>query len=177
LLAAAVCSGALIHGSTGWTFQAPEGPIVPPTLADTISERLASLDPPDRTVPRAAALLGRHVEIAVLAAMLERDPADLLEVSQRCARLQPFTRDAGGYRFRHALIRDAVLAGAPDPGLARQARAAIATTHPDLPGRWCGLSAELAIHAGDTGDAATLLLTLGRRAVASISTARTGPGK
>jgi hypothetical protein len=50
---------------------------------------------------------------------------------------------------------------------ARQARAAIAAIHPDLPGRWCGLSAELTIHAGDTGDAATLLLALGRRSVAS----------
>jgi hypothetical protein len=51
--------------------------------------------------------------------------------------------------------------------VARQARAAIVATHPDLPGRWCGLSAELAIHAGDAGDAALLLLTLGRRAVGS----------
>ena len=75
------------------------------------------------------------------------------------AQLQLFTHDAGGYRFRHALIRDALLAGPPDPVVARQARAAIVATHPDLPGRWCGLSAELAIHAGDAGDAALLLLT------------------
>jgi hypothetical protein len=167
LLASAVRSGALIRTSTGWTFQPPEGPMVPPTLADTVSDRLASLDPTDREVPRAAALLGRHVEIAVLSVMLQRDPADLLDVSHRCAQLQLFTHDAGGYRFRHVLIRDALLAGPPDPVVARQARAAIVATHPDLPGRWCGLSAELAIHAGDAGDAALLLLTLGRRAVGS----------
>jgi hypothetical protein len=72
--------------------------------------------------------------------------------------------------FRHALTREALMAGWPADELAiwaRRARAALDSAHPELPGRWCALAAELAALAGDSGDAAALLLRASSRTAAA----------
>jgi hypothetical protein len=76
--------------------------------------------------------------------------------------------EAAGFRFRHALVRDAVLASLLAPRLQRLAattRAAVERAHPGLPGEWCVLAADLAEEAGRPAAAAALLVVAGRRAL------------
>ena len=76
--------------------------------------------------------------------------------------------DGAGFKFRHALTRDAVVETLLPPqrqALSRSARSAVEEAHPGLPGEWCELAAELALAAGDTGVGADLLLEAGRRAM------------
>ena len=83
--------------------------------------------------------------------------------------LQIVVADRAGFRFRHALTHEAVLAGLLPPEralLAGRALAAIEAAHPGLPGTWCTLAAELADGAGDAERSAVLLLEAGRRDLA-----------
>jgi DNA-binding CsgD family transcriptional regulator len=167
LLAEAVGTGGLVPDGADWTLHDTD-PAVPRTLTASVERRIARFDPADGDVPRAAALLGRRADAALIGRMLDRPASDVLQVLQRCAAVQLMTGDPGGYRFRHALTRDAVLAGlAPDvrADLAARARHAVEEVHPGLPGHWCELAAELAMAVGDADDAAALLLSSGRRAL------------
>ena len=70
-------------------------------------------------------------------------------------------------RFRHALVRDAVLERTPPPerrALAGAALAAVESAHPGLPGGWCGLAVELAELAGRDDRAVALLRVASERA-------------
>src|SRR6185312_8180411 len=136
----------------GWCFRAEGAAVVPPTYAETVAERAAVLDPDDRDVLAVAALLGLRVDAALLGAVVDRAASDVLAALARCAAAQLLVSEAGGYRFRHALTSDAVLAATtPETraALARRARSAVEALHPKLPGRWCERAAELALAAGD----------------------------
>ena len=93
--------------------------------------------------------------------------------SRRCASgtdLQLVVAERDGFRFRHALTHEAVLAGLLPPErtlLAGQALAAAEAAHPGLPGAWCTLAADLAGRAGDAARAGALLLEAGRRDLAA----------
>lgn len=167
LLAEAVGTGGLVPEGTKWIVQVSD-PAVPRTLTASVERRISQFDAADQDVPRAAALLGRRADAVLIGRTLDRPPSEILRVLHRCAGIQLMTGDAGGYRFRHALTRDAVLAGlAPDvrSDLAARARRAVEEVHPGLPGQWCELAAELAVAADDAEDAAGLLLSSGRRAL------------
>ncbi len=177
LLAAAVDAGVLVRRGTGWVVHSAAAELVPPSFADAVCRRLQALIPEDRVIVELGALLGR-LDLAVLAAALARAPEDMADVLNRAVDLQLLVRDGESFRFRHALTRDAVLAGlVPEVRevLARRARSAIQTVRAGLPGRWCEIAAELSQLAGETDDAATLLLTAGSRAVAdgALTTAAT----
>ena len=83
---------------------------VPDTLADAILQRMRPLSDSSRRVAVAAAVIGRAFELDLLARTLEVGIEDLAEplteLQQRFV-IVP-TADGHGYRFRHALICDAV---------------------------------------------------------------------
>jgi DNA-binding CsgD family transcriptional regulator len=169
LLAAAVAAGVLVRQEPGWTLQSSATALIPGSFVDAVARRLEALPCGEREVVHLAALLGR-IDPTLLASTIGRSPERTVEVLLRAVDLQLVTVDDAVFRFRHALTRDAVLAGLlPDTRmvLARRARSALERLHPGLPGRWCGVAAELSQLAGDPEDAATLLLTAGARALAA----------
>lgn len=88
---------------------------VPRSLTDSVRRRVADLDPVDGSVLAAAALLGRRFDWRVVAEALELDATTMtaaLGSARGAGLLEP---DGAGYRFRHALTREAVLAGLPGP--------------------------------------------------------------
>ena len=84
---------------------------IPPRFADTVHARLARLDPAQRQVLDAAALLGRRFD----GRLLERAAAVPGPVAaaalHRAAALQLVVSDGEEFAFRHALTREVVLAG------------------------------------------------------------------
>ena len=89
---------------------------LPETVEAALAARIDRLDPGDRALLRWASVLGGSFSGAVIAAVLEDDPTAAAE-SDAWDRLTEFVeRDpevAGGFRFRHALIRDAAYDGLP----------------------------------------------------------------
>ena len=83
---------------------------VPDSLTDVLLLRAAGLDPADRDVADAAAVIGRTFDFDLLAAVTGADPA-ALDGALRAAQ-DAFLVQAGAARdtfdFRHALIRDAL---------------------------------------------------------------------
>ena len=79
-----------------------------------VGARIDGLAPPDRTLLRWASVLGVSFSGAILQAVLADDPTAAAD-SDAWDRLVEFVeRDPevpGGYRFRHALIRDAAYEG------------------------------------------------------------------
>ena len=169
LLSAAAEAGVLLAEGDGWRMRAGAEVVVPRTFGESVRRRVEALAPPDRELVYLAALLGR-LDPALLGPAVGRPPDEVAGVLARCVELQLVARDGAAFRFRHALTRDAVLAGLHPQVravLALRARNVLATLHPDLPGPWCELAAELSLLGGDTVDAARLLLTAAQRAVAA----------
>ena len=176
LLSAAADVNALVHGPAGWSVTSDAATVVPQSLAETVVQRINALGPADRDVPCAAAVLGRRFDPELICSMTGLTEGGVRSALDRCISSQLLTIDPEGYQFRHALTRDAVLAGMTATAraqLARTARAALADLHPGLPGQWCNLAAELSASSGDLADAAGRLLEVGRRAVTggALSTA------
>jgi DNA-binding CsgD family transcriptional regulator len=168
LLSAAAEAGVLVADGDGWRLRGGAEAVVPRTFGESVRGRVEALAPPDRELMHLAALVGR-LDPALLGPALGRPPEEVAGVLARCVELQLVVRDGAMFRFRHALTRDAVLAGLHPQVravLARRARGVLAALHPDLPGRWCELAAELSLLGGDTDDAARLLLKAAQRAVA-----------
>ena len=114
--------------------------VVPQSLAETVVQRINALGPADRDVPCAAAVLGRRFDPELICSMTSLTEGGVRSALDRCISSQLLTIDPEGYQFRHALTRDAVLAGMTATAraqLARTARAALADLHPGLPGQWC----------------------------------------
>ena len=89
---------------------------LPETVDAVVGTRIDKLAPADRSLLRWASVLGVIFDGAVIADVLEDDPAAAGD-SDAWERLAEFIeRDpyvAGGFRFRHALIRDAAYEGLP----------------------------------------------------------------
>ncbi|MCA1845747.1 MAG: AAA family ATPase [Actinobacteria bacterium] len=170
LLAGWVSGGTLVPAGDGWAVAKEIEATVPLTFADTVHGRLASLGPAAESVLQAAAILGRRFDWTLLALMLPGQPETaILEVIRQAVAAQLIAPDpdGAGFKFRHALTRDAIADTLLPPqrqALSRVARRAVEEAHPGLPGDWCELAAGLALVAGDTGVAGNLLLEAGRRA-------------
>jgi hypothetical protein len=94
---------------------------VPPGVRHVIARRLAVVPPQARTLLAAGAVLGREFDVRTVAAMAETpvDAAyDALDEASRHGLVEPVP-DGLGYRFVHALVREAVLQQLP---AGRQAR-------------------------------------------------------
>jgi predicted ATPase/class 3 adenylate cyclase len=87
---------------------------LPDTVDAVVGTRIDRLLPPDRALLRWASVLGVVFDSALIAEVLADDPAAAAD-SEAWDRLAEFVeRDpyaAGGFRFRHALIRDAAYEG------------------------------------------------------------------
>ncbi len=179
LLAAAVSSGQLIRGAAGWQVNERITTAVPASIASSVRNRLAALDPLVSDVLQSAAVLGRRFDWTLLPVITGQPEARVLGALQQAQAVQLIVPVAAGqnlFRFRHSLTRHAILARLLPPELARRsARAAaqIEAAHPGLPEPWCELAAELYEAAGDRIKAARLLLQLGRHALSqgALSTA------
>lgn len=168
LLSAASATGRLTSTAGDWRLDPGAAGVLPATFADGVARRVATLSPADRDVPGAAALLGRQVDVALLAGLLGRPAVEMLAVLDACVEAQVLVRDVAGYRFRHALSRDAARASLSSTqviAMASRARGLVEAVHPGLPGEWCLLAAELAGEAGEHADAVGLLCRAARRAL------------
>ncbi len=169
LLAAARSAGQLVPGPAGWRVDADVVTGIPSSIVGSVHNRIAALGPRARNVLVSAAVLGRQFDWALLPGVAEVDDAEVLDALHEAHDMQliePVSGTADAFRFRHSLTRDAIVSDLLPPELAsRSARAAAAVeaTHEGLPGAWCELVAELRVLAGQPTEAATLLLTAGRR--------------
>jgi ATP/maltotriose-dependent transcriptional regulator MalT len=123
-----------------------------------------------RRVIGAAAVLGRRFDWTLLGPVTGLAGPAVIAALREGVGLQLVVAERDGFRFRHALTHEAVLAGLLPPErtmLAGQALAAAEAAHPGLPGTWCTLAADLAGRAGDAARAGALLLEAGRRDLAA----------
>ena len=171
ILADAVSSGELVRKDGGWQVNDTVTTGVPTSIAESVRHRLTDLGSQVSDVVAAAAVLGRQFDWTLLPAMVDAAEADVLAALRKACEAQliePHSPRQALFRFRHSLTRDAIMADLLPPFLAeRSARgaAAIEAAHPDLPGAWCELAAELHEAAGERTRAAALLLESGRRAL------------
>jgi DNA-binding CsgD family transcriptional regulator len=141
---------------------------VPESVQSAVSLRLAALPDVVARLLRVAALLGRAFEWEVAAGALSvalDDAPDLLRLAVRAQLLEV---DGAGFRFRHDLSRDAVLAEITPGERATFARAALSSMLArDRPGtaERDELAATLAVEAGEPSRAAELLMGAARRAL------------
>jgi DNA-binding CsgD family transcriptional regulator len=180
LLAATVASGALVRQEGGWSLTPLIEPVLPITFVDSVRRRLDVVSADARAVMTAAAVLGRRFDWDLLPPVTGLDERAVLGALQDGidAHLLATEPDSGGFRFRHALSRDAVLATLLPPEravISARALDVLGDARPGLPGPWCELAAELAQAAGFRDRAAVLLVEAGRRAIeaGALETAET----
>jgi DNA-binding CsgD family transcriptional regulator len=171
ILAAAVSSGELVRNEEGWRVDNKVSTGLPDSIVGSVRNRLAALGPAVTNVIISAAILGRQFDWTLLPRVAGVPTPKVLEALQRAREVQliePVGAEAGIFRFRHSLTRDAIVSHLLSPELtARSAAAAeaIEEAHPGFPGVWCELAAELHAAAGQPADAARLLLIAGRRSL------------
>lgn len=84
--------------------------VVPEAIRDVVRERLAAL--PERATAEleVAAVLGERFDLRTAMAASERDPDSCLDALDAAIVTRILVPENGGFRFSHALVRDAVLA-------------------------------------------------------------------
>lgn len=127
-----------------------------------VGRRLAALSPTEQRCLRAAAVCGTDPDWALLPQMLDEPEQEVLAAAQAATAAQ-LLRDTGGVlRWRHALIREAVLAMQLPPerrAVARRAgEALLARARPDDAAH----AAELLAEGGDEERAAATFIALAR---------------
>ncbi len=171
ILAAATSSGQLVSSSGGWQVDDNVSTAVPASIVGSVRNRLAALGPAAADIIAYAAVLGKQFDWTLLPAVSGASEQDVLAALQQAQELQlimPITAESCKFVFRHSLTRHAILSDLLPPDLARRsasAAAAIERAHPDLPGVWCELAAELHEAAGQREQAAALMLRVGRNAL------------
>ncbi len=169
VLAGLVGDAVLVEQDGQWHASGQVAAGVPATFADAVRSRLGAVDEQSRRVISAAAVLGRRFDWALLEPITGLTGDAVLAALRRAVGLQLVAADDDGFRFRHALTHEAVLAGLFPPEravLAGRGLAAVEAAHPGLRDAWCDLAADLAIRAGDESRAGALLLEAGRRSLA-----------
>jgi len=170
VLNAAERSGHLVAGLDGWETTTGLRPQVPVTFTDTVLQRMVALDGNAVRVVSAAALFGPRFPWELLGAVTGLDDDDVLDALRAATNAGLVMAENDGMAFRHALTAAAVLDGLLPPERARlsgRAATAIEANHADLPGPWSVMVADLRVAAGDPGEAARLLLSAGRDALAN----------
>jgi DNA-binding CsgD family transcriptional regulator len=169
ILAGLIGEGSLTERDGRWLAADLAAAGVHGTFADAVQRRLEGMNADARGVICAAAVLGRRFDWALLGPVAGLPGPAVVAALRQGVGLQLVAAEGDGFRFRHALTHEAVLAGLLPPEralLAGQALAAVQAAHPGLPGTWCTLAAELAEAAGNAGRAGSLLLEAGRRDLA-----------
>jgi predicted ATPase len=83
---------------------------LPPRFASTVRARLTRLEPGQRSVLEAAALLGRRFDWRLLEVATGRPAEAVAAALHRGAAAQLIVSESGGFAFRHALTREVILA-------------------------------------------------------------------
>ncbi len=170
LLAGLVAAGTLNDSDGHWEITGPLNPAVPTSLRDSIDRRVGDLHPTDRQVLGAAAMLGRYFDWELLPGIADVDGRAVVDAMRAAVAEQLIEPDGDGFRFRHALTREAILADLLPPdrrAFAARAWPAVELANPGLPGPSCQLAADLAEAAGDSVSSSRHLVESARRALAN----------
>lgn len=108
MLKDALDSGDIFRTADGWDRKAIPELRLPETVRDTILSRYERLTDEQREILAAAAVLGRAFGLDDLAAAAATSEDAVLEALRAAMLQQLVEEDAGGFRFRHALTREAV---------------------------------------------------------------------
>jgi predicted ATPase len=109
-------------------------PGIPESISETVRERLAEFPDGERAVLETAAVLGHHFDWKILPAASGQPSEVVSRALARAADRVLVTADAGGFQFRHALTREAVLMSTLPPRL-HQAAGGCASGHRYRPPR------------------------------------------
>jgi DNA-binding CsgD family transcriptional regulator/tetratricopeptide (TPR) repeat protein len=143
-------------------------PGVPASFRETVRARLAEFGDDERHVLSAAAIFGRQFDWRLLHHASQESPDVVSTALERGVDHQLLRVDDGGFSFRHALTREAILERLLPPrraALAGAALEAVDAAHPGLEGPWRDLAADLAFQAGFAERAGALLIASGRSAI------------
>lgn len=142
-------------------------PGLPESFADTVRERLEAMSDDDRRVLVTAATAGRFFDWQLLAAATHLELERVVRALENGVALQLLAVHGNGFRFRHALTADAVLASVVPPRVREAAARMLAAldstgelTEPQWP-----VAARLAERAGRPERAGALHLAVGERAL------------
>jgi DNA-binding SARP family transcriptional activator len=105
-----------LAGGNGHAEEAADRPTVPSTVRDVVRDRVAALDEDTTELLRAAALIGRDVDLGLLAASAVLDVAtclDRLEPLNRLGLIESTPGDPFSFRFAHDLVRESVVETTP----------------------------------------------------------------
>jgi DNA-binding CsgD family transcriptional regulator/tetratricopeptide (TPR) repeat protein len=138
-------------------------PPVPRTMTALVRRRLTGLDPAAQACLRAAAVGGTDPDWDLLPAVVGRPEDVVLGAARAAADAHLLHEDAGRLRWRHALMREAVLAGLLPPERAALARRAAEALLARGRAEDVARAAELLAEGGDRDRAASLFLELARR--------------
>jgi len=141
-----------------------DGDDLPASIRELVAARVDALGSSAATL-RAAAVLGAAIDLDVLAAVRRQPIAALLDDLERGVAARLLVDDRVGLRFRHELVREALVAGTSTTRRAflhREAAAALSTRELVDP-------MAVAWHARHAGDAATTASALTRAAVIAAS--------
>ncbi|MCK9901422.1 AAA family ATPase [Frankia sp. Cpl3] len=95
---------------------------VPSTVRDVVRDRMAGLDDDARGLLQIAALIGRDVDLGLLACAADLDVRtciDRLEPLEALGLLEPRPGDPFSFRFAHDLVRESVVRTTPPPRVTR----------------------------------------------------------
>jgi DNA-binding CsgD family transcriptional regulator len=142
------------------TVEAAPGQPLPTSLRDILLARVDALDDNTQHVLRCAAIIGRSHDHRLLAATAELPEPVLLDALRNAAEHQILVTDGIEYRFRHALVHEAVYDDLlPGDRVALHARVAeLLREHPQwFDGTTAQLVSELACHWDAAHDSARAL--------------------
>src|SRR5262249_42097546 len=132
---------------------------LPSSLREALLLRVAGLSAPTQAVLSAAAAIGRSVDHRLLASVAGGSECDLLASLREATEHHVLVATGGSYRFRHALLREAIYEDALPGERLRLHRLAAETltARPELAGEGANADAELAHHWYAAGEPAAAL--------------------
>ncbi|MEV6410879.1 AAA family ATPase [Kribbella sp. NPDC051718] len=171
LLQEADRTGQLLADANG-TVRVVEGlqTVVPPAVIRSINSRTSRLSSQSRELLLLAAVIGHRFPLSVVrqaGGVDERLLLATLRAGLAAQLVGPDEPVPDWYAFRHPLTADALLAGLTPTersAFAIRCANAIEQLHPELPGEWCPMAAELTQSGGDPVQAGRLFAQAGRRA-------------
>jgi predicted ATPase len=108
MLKVALDRGDIFRTESGWDRKALSEMRIPASVRDTILLRVDRLSEEQIAILRAASVLGADFSYAALVALSARDERAVQLAVEACVQQQLLWEEAGRYRFRHALTREAV---------------------------------------------------------------------
>ena len=167
MLRDAVDRGDVFRTDTGWDRRSLAEIRIPPTVRDTILQRLERLSREQVAILSAASVMGRAFDVDSIAKVAQFDESAVLtalEASVTAQLIEEEDRRSGQFRFRHALTREAIYEDLVVPRR-QQLHSRIADVMRSRPG---GRAVDLAHHlfmAGRNDEAVAMCMTAAKEAV------------